>query len=508
MADPRRQRDRGPRRTPSRAASSATRTRSTTCQSRSSTTATATGSCRLARCEGGGGERPNAAHPGRTFETLPNDLVGGVYFSFAKYRIQVAQQPALTHGRRPVDERAAARPRPRRGTPWRLQRREPLRLPGRPERRLRLHRQRRLPRREPTVRLRAGQRSRLPGPPRRDRAADRRGPARAGHPARQEAEDQDICAVTAGALDCGTTDNAGREARTRCRSSRSAIAAQRRAAYDAAYDRDGADDRGIVSGFLYRSDRVQLLPASARRSGARLVARPCVRARGLAYNTQVQNPKALNADLPTDIDTLAPARRERRLHARAAGRTLPDLADGGRRRRARSTCTQSPNHFSTPDGRVGQRREQARVQRARSWTRSASSPTERVVVGGDFNVYPGRTIPSRQPCAIPSDQLGAAVHQGRSTTCSTCSSPSRRAAAYSYVFKGQTQTLDQFVTADSSGELERCRAAHVNADLPADRPATARGADPTTIRWSRATSSCSAVTTTTTMDDDDDGDDD
>ena len=33
-------------------------------------------------------------------------------------------------------------------------------------------------------------------------------------------------------------------------------------AYQAVYDRNGADDRGIVSGFLYRTDRIELLPAA------------------------------------------------------------------------------------------------------------------------------------------------------------------------------------------------------------------------------------------------------
>ena len=80
------------------------------------------------------------------------------------------------------------------------------------------------------------------------------------------------------------------------------IAAVGGPAYDAAYDRDGADDRGIVAAFLYRTDRVELLPATG---DPVLGASPTVAYRGaaLAYNTDVQNPKALNADLPSDVDT-------------------------------------------------------------------------------------------------------------------------------------------------------------------------------------------------------------
>ena len=50
---------------------------------------------------------------------------------------------------------------------------------------------------------------------------------------------------------------------TRCRSWRCASRPRAASAYDAAYDRDGADDRGIVAALMYRTDRVELLPATA-----------------------------------------------------------------------------------------------------------------------------------------------------------------------------------------------------------------------------------------------------
>src|SRR5581483_6013017 len=78
----------------------------------------------------------------------------------------------------------------------------------------------------------------------------------------QEAEDQDICSVVGGALQCGSTDDADGKPDT-LQELALAVAEVGGPAYDAAFDRDGADDRGIVSGFLYRTDRVQLLPASA-----------------------------------------------------------------------------------------------------------------------------------------------------------------------------------------------------------------------------------------------------
>ena len=78
----------------------------------------------------------------------------------------------------------------------------------------------------------------------------------------QEAEDQDICAVSAGSLVCGTADNADGKPDT-LQELALRIKAQSGVAYDAAYDRDGSDDRGIVAALMYRTDRVELLPADA-----------------------------------------------------------------------------------------------------------------------------------------------------------------------------------------------------------------------------------------------------
>ena len=78
----------------------------------------------------------------------------------------------------------------------------------------------------------------------------------------QEAEDQDICAVSAGYLVCGTADNADGKPDT-LQELALRIKAQSGVAYDAAYDRDGSDDRGIVAALMYRTDRVEILPATA-----------------------------------------------------------------------------------------------------------------------------------------------------------------------------------------------------------------------------------------------------
>ena len=68
-------------------------------------------------------------------------------------------------------------------------------------------------------------------------------------------------------------------------------------------------------------------------------------------------------------------------------------------------------------------------------------------------------------------------------------------AAYSYVFQGQAQTLDQlFVNGPLHDDLVEMRAAHVNAGWPADFPGDERRGPSatTTRRWrgSRAGPSC------------------
>jgi uncharacterized protein len=114
----------------------------------------------------------------------------------------------------------------------------------------------------------------------------------------QEAEDQDICSVRRRELDCDGGD--GRPDTLQ----ELALAIEERSGvrYAAALDCDGADDRGIVSGFLYRTDRVELV--RARSSDPVLGSDPEVeyRAAGLEYNGDVQNPKVLNAELPEDVD--------------------------------------------------------------------------------------------------------------------------------------------------------------------------------------------------------------
>ncbi len=280
----------------------------------------------------------------------------------------------------------------------------------------------------------------------------------------QEAEDQDICAVVAGALSCGTADDADGKPDT-LQELALRIKAQSGIAYDAAFDRDGSDDRGIVAALMYRTDRVELLPATADHPV--LGSSPEVEyvTPGNAYNQDVQNPKSLNAPLPPEILALPSNQRDGvEVYTRdpqvgyfRVWRTAVGVG-------AWVDVYAISNHFSsTPDGRVAQRREQARYL---ANIVDALGDGVRVVAGGDFNVFPRPDDPL-QP---PSDQLGPLYDQGLENLWDTLVAEVP-AAAYSYVFVGMAQTLDgQFVTDNLLAELEQTRVAHVNADFPAEFP--------------------------------------
>jgi hypothetical protein len=290
----------------------------------------------------------------------------------------------------------------------------------------------------------------------------------------QEAEDQDICSVDAGDLVCGSTDDADGRPDT-LQELALVVGELGGPSYDAAYDRDGADDRGIVSAFLYRTDRVELHTADP--SDAVLGSAPSVEYRGtpLPSNGDVQNPKTLNAVLPDDVDrstgvdgdnvfTRAPQVGQFRFWREGVGSSLfVDL-------------WAVSNHFSsTPQARVGQRTEQA-AYNAAIVAAIESTGDEPVVVGGDLNVFPRPDDPFAPGDPLfPSDQLAPLYAAGLHALWDELVSEAP-AAAYSYVFDGQAQTLDHLFVNDAFvGDLVAMRAAHVNADYPAGVEGVDRG---------------------------------
>jgi hypothetical protein len=303
----------------------------------------------------------------------------------------------------------------------------------------------------------------------------------------QEAEDQDICTVSGSTLACGDTNDADGAPDT-LQELALAVAAAGGPAYRAAYDRDGADDRGIVSAFLYRPDRLSLAAATA--ADPVLGGSPAVayRAPGLAGNADVQNPKALNARLPSDVDTSTGVDGVN-VYTRApqVGKffvaSSPGSSEG-------YTLWAVSNHFSsTPDARVGQRREQAAYGAAIAAAIRAAEPDARLVYGGDLNVFPRPDDPiATSDSDTPSDQLGPLYDAGLHNLWDDLAADAP-AAAYSYVFQGQGQTLDNlFVDDNLYRDLVQIRAAHVNAGWPADYdgdgPRGASDHDPQVARFS------------------------
>ncbi|WP_328848979.1 lamin tail domain-containing protein [Micromonospora zamorensis] len=283
----------------------------------------------------------------------------------------------------------------------------------------------------------------------------------------QEAEDQDICTVSGTTLSCGDTDNAD-GAPDSIQELALAVAAAGGPAYAAAYDRTGADARGITAAFLYRTDRLSLAAATA--DDPLLGSAPTVqyRSAGLPANADVQNPKALNAALPSDVDT-STGRDGSNVFTRAPqlGKFTVAAAPGSTER---FTLYALSNHYSSgPDSRVGQRREQARYGAAIVTAIEAADQTARVVYGGDLNVFPRPDDPiatGSQP--TPSDQLAPLYEAGLHNLWDNLVADVP-ASAYSYSFEGQAQTLDHLFVNDALyGDLVQVRAAHINADWPAE----------------------------------------
>ena len=299
----------------------------------------------------------------------------------------------------------------------------------------------------------------------------------------QEAEDQDICTVASGALACGSTDNADGKPDT-LQELALRIAALGGPAYDAAYDRDGADDRGIVAAFLYRTDRVQLLPARGGRPGARLDAERVVPRQRRSRTTPTS--RTPRRSTPTSLPMSTPRRAwTGRTSSRglprsgisACGGTVSDWARGSTSTRSRTTSRPGRTPAS------GSARSRRRTCAAIVAALQAADPGARVDAGGDLNVFPRPD----DPLVPASDQLAALYELGLENLFDTLVAQVP-ASAYTYVFEGQAQTLDhQFVTPRLGGELERARVAHVNADWPADftgdGPRGASDHDPLVARY-------------------------
>ena len=298
--------------------------------------------------------------PSRTFDTLTNDLVGGVYFGFNKYQVMPAQQPVFEHG---VDPSTNAPPQAfDRGGAYSIADYNVENLYDRRD--------------DPNDGCDFPGNAGCPGvsPPfnyvpesqaqYEAHLADLAGQIRGDLHSPdilliQEAEDQDICTVSGGALVCGTADNrdgkpdtlqelaltierqGGPAVRRRLRPQRRRRPRHRRRLHVPGRPRRAASRRRRTT----------------RCSGPRREVD--YRSAGLAYNNHVQNPKALNAVLPPDVD-VSTGQDGNNVFTRA-----PEVGAFRVWRTAKGASVWTDviaisNHFSsTPDARVGQRTEQS-----------------------------------------------------------------------------------------------------------------------------------------------------
>ncbi len=280
----------------------------------------------------------------------------------------------------------------------------------------------------------------------------------------QEVENQDICTYADGVFNCPTPYTDGADGKPDVLQELAAkIASLGGPAYDAAFDRDSSDLRGIAPAFLYRTDRVELRPAAG---DPVLGATPTIDGyTSVPYDSDISNPKTLNA-----VYTGTGACETNWVFPRA-----PDV---GLFRIYRTSIGVDSyqdvyvinNHFkSGPDTCVAHRTEQAKYNAALVAYIQAANSNARVVVGGDLNVYP-------RPDDIAygaSDQLGSLYNPslGLKNLWEVLLGQAPE-TAYSYVYLGQAQTLDQmFINQKMLDGLTQFRIAHINSDFPADYPA-------------------------------------
>lgn len=283
----------------------------------------------------------------------------------------------------------------------------------------------------------------------------------------QEIENQDICKITSGAMDCGTIDNADSQPDD-LQDLALEITALGGPDYASAFDRDSSDLRGIIPAFLYRTDRVELLPAAGDPILGASPAIPDYTA--VPYDCDVTNPKTLNAELPSGIS----ACETNWVFPRAPDVGLFRIYTTASHVGGHTDVYVIDNHFkSGPDSCVAHRTEQAKYNAAIVAFLQAAKPDARIVLGGDLNVYPR-----------PDDPFAPIGQSGSSDQLLSLYNPALELenlwevllgqepqSAYSYVYQGQAQTLDQmFVTQPMLSDLVQFRSAHINSDFPADYP--------------------------------------
>ncbi len=277
----------------------------------------------------------------------------------------------------------------------------------------------------------------------------------------QEVEDQDVAWLEAGGLVYGERDNADGELDS-LQDLVVNIVARGGPVYGIASDRAAADDRGIVTAFLYRTDRFR--PLDARSGPALLRASPGLStAREWFASTHVErNPKAFNARYEGAPDEEAEVEG---IFSRAVQvMALEDVRGDGQR------VWLLNNHFSAgPGRRIERRTQQAALVAELASAILAQDPQALLLAGGDLNAFPRPD----DPVFPPSDQLAPLYSSGLVNAVEPLFARDP-ANARSYLHDGEANLLDHlFLSPEAFARLRQVRYLPLNSTQPeafADEP--------------------------------------
>ena len=266
----------------------------------------------------------------------------------------------------------------------------------------------------------------------------------------QEIEDQDIGTPKGKHLNYATADN--RDGMPDVLQELAlTIRAEGGPEYISAFDRTGADTRGITSAYLYRPDRVLLAEPgvadellsgipSISTTGSTLVA-------GMAFS----NPRVINVHIPEHDIVFARAPQVAVFTAVAT-----ELA-------RKEPIFIINNHFRSRPDRYVERRQAQALHNAdiANYIRKHHKDAA-IIVAGDLNTFPRPYEPVPE---APTDQLGA-LYDADLVNLYDAQVENHPTSAYSYVYRGQAQTIDHlFVSHALIKRLVQVMPLHINSDF-------------------------------------------
>jgi len=222
--------------------------------------------------------------------------------------------------------------------------------------------------------------------------------------------------------------------------------------YDTAIDRDGTDARGIISGFMFKRERVKL-PTVTKKDPIFGSKPDC----GFPHDllplcNEVSNPKSFNATFPVGNNKEA---KTEDVFSRSLQAVKFEVAG--------ETVVLLNNHFSSgPDRRIQKRQMQAKLNASIAESIMKADPTALVIAGGDLNVFPrpDEPLPDNK-----SDQLGALYDCGLTNLQDDLLERAPE-SAFTYVYKGVAGTLDHiFVSPALQKRVRNFSIAHINTDF-------------------------------------------